>query len=720
MSRIFRAAFVGLVALVTSAACGGRADDGAPRGVAGGYANEGGVALGPGAPASAGAGALGPGAPASAGAGALDAGASPSPGAGVLGCAGIGDAAALAAVASNFVSVSLGNDFACALTASGAVQCWGNGQVGSSTYPVTVPGLESGATAISAGNMHACAVTRFGAVQCWNYDQGTGGAPQATVVPGLERGIAAVSVRSYAGFPYAGGGTVCAVTASGAAECWGDNTYGQLGNGSIGPAAGSTVPVPVTGLDHGVIAVSVGDAAACAITAGGAVQCWGDNAFGQLGTDPRVLAFSLVPVAVPGLTSGVTAVSAGDRAACALTADGQVTCWGSAWGFVSSNVPGPWGPVPIAGLSGGVTAVSVTGNDGCALTTGGGVMCWGDDVSPGNVYPPVTVAGLETGATAIAVGGYENARGACAVTGDGGVECWAGSSGSSVPKPFGLACAYENGDAGENSPNPVGSSTTGCADPLTFADPYVEANVRGAIGVPSGPIHPADVAGLTDLGMPPPPDTPTDPPPGYVGPVTSLAGVECLGNLRTINFEAYSVDLTPISGLSNLTVLDLLEPLETTIPRLPHVTEFQGDLHSNTADMLSALPSLRVLRLIRADVSTAPARAALSALTGLTTLSLPGAGLTDTAPLGALSLLADVDLDSNQIQDISSLSALANLRSLDLTGNLITDLSALVANVSLGYGTAIAIGSNPIDCTAQAQNIATLRARGVTLTTDCP
>jgi len=66
-------------------------------------------------------------------------------------------------------------------------------------------------------------------------------------------------------------------------------------------------------------------------------------------------------------------------------------------------------------------------------------------------------------------------------------------------------------------------------------------------------------------------------------------------------------------------------------------------------------------------------------------------------------------LQRRGIQDISSLSALANLRSLDLSGNQIADLSPLVANVSLGYGTGIAIEGNPIDCTAQAQNIATLR-----------
>jgi Leucine Rich Repeat (LRR) protein/regulator of chromosome condensation (RCC1) repeat-containing protein len=720
MNRILRAPSVAFVALVTTAACG-RVDEGAPTGAGGGYANEGGVAVGAGAPPSS-------------GAIALDAGPSPSAGASLLGCPDAGDAAAT--VASNFVAVSVGDEIACALTVSGAVQCWGSTPIASgSAYPATIPGLESGATAISAGYLYACALVN-GAAQCWGYNENTSSVSPVTVVPGLESGIVAVSVGTVASAPSdAAPFSACAVTASGAVQCWGDNTYGQLGNGSSGFSSNDAgvvshpskaVPVPVTGLDNGVTAISVGGVDACAVTAGGAVQCWGDNTYGQLGVDPMALAFSAVPVTVPGLTSGVTAVSVGDRAACALTAGGQVTCWGNAWGTASGfifQVAGPWGPVPIAGLSGGVTAVSVTGNDGCAVTTGAGVMCWGDDVSLGNVYPPMTVAGLESGATAIAVGGRDYSISACAVTGDGRVECWAGLSVgiTSLPTPFGLACAYENVDAGGNTPDSADSSTTGCADPLTFADPYVEANVREAIGVPSGPIHPADVAGLTDLEMLQPPGTPSNPPPGYVGPVTSLDGIQCLWNLRTIYFEAYFVDLTPLSDLPNLTVLSLLEACETTVPRLPQVTEFLADLHSNTADWLAALPSLRVLRVLNSGaLSTAQARAALSAMTGLATLSVPGAGLTDTAPLAALSLLTDVDLSGNQIQDISSLSALANLRSLDLSNNLVTDLSPLVANVSLGHGTGIAIGGNPIDCLAQAQNIATLRARGVTLTTDCP
>ena len=305
MNRTLRAELAGFVALVTTAACGGRVNDGAPGGVAGGYAHEGGVALDAGAPPSA-------------GASALDAGPSPSAGASALGgCPGAVDAGVTAAVESNFVAVSVGDGFACALTARGAVQCWGSSPVVAwSAYPVTIPGLETGATAISAGNLYACALTASGAVQCWGLIQNTGSVSPVTVVPGLESGIVAVSVGSTAGGPPRPPGgaasfSACAVTASGAVQCWGDNTYGQLGNGSSGFSSSGmgvvstpseAVPVPVTGLDSGVTAVSVSGVNACAITAGGAVKCWGDNTYGQLGIDPMALAFSSVPVTVPGLT----------------------------------------------------------------------------------------------------------------------------------------------------------------------------------------------------------------------------------------------------------------------------------------------------------------------------------------------------------------------------------------------------------------------------------
>ena len=118
--------------------------------------------------------------------------------------------------------------------------------------------------------------------------------------------------------------SACAVLAGGGVECWGDNASGELGNNST---SNSWIPVPVAGLSSGVTAVSVGNASAGAITAGGGVACWGDNGSGELGNNSTVS--SPVPVPVTGLSSGVTAVSVGGDSACAVAAGGGVECWGN-------------------------------------------------------------------------------------------------------------------------------------------------------------------------------------------------------------------------------------------------------------------------------------------------------------------------------------------------------------------------------------------------------
>jgi alpha-tubulin suppressor-like RCC1 family protein len=122
----------------------------------------------------------------------------------------------------------------------------------------------------------------------------------------------------------AGYGFACAVNASGGVVCWGNNGWSQLGNNST---TNSSVPVQVSGLTSGATGVSAGDGFACAVNASGGVVCWGSGLYGELGDNSQ--ANSSVPVQVSGLTSGVTAVSAGEANACALTAGGGVECWGS-------------------------------------------------------------------------------------------------------------------------------------------------------------------------------------------------------------------------------------------------------------------------------------------------------------------------------------------------------------------------------------------------------
>ena len=126
-----------------------------------------------------------------------------------------------------------------------------------------------------------------------------------TPVSRLGSGVAALAVGGY---------HTCALTTGGASTCWGDNQYGQLGDGT---RTQRVTPTPVIGLDSGVAGVAAGYSHTCAVTTGGGVLCWGYNQYGQLGdgtTTQRV-----TPTPVSGLGTGVAALAAGRYHTCALT-----------------------------------------------------------------------------------------------------------------------------------------------------------------------------------------------------------------------------------------------------------------------------------------------------------------------------------------------------------------------------------------------------------------
>ena len=128
-------------------------------------------------------------------------------------------------------------------------------------------------TALTAGVMFTCAV-RSGQSWCW----GRNAAGQLGDGTRDERAVSVAVVGLSAACGITAGGSTCAL--AGVAYCWGANTFGRLGDGTD---TSRTLPVAVIGLPPGVAALSAGAEHACALTQGGALFCWGANSQGQLG-----------------------------------------------------------------------------------------------------------------------------------------------------------------------------------------------------------------------------------------------------------------------------------------------------------------------------------------------------------------------------------------------------------------------------------------------------
>jgi alpha-tubulin suppressor-like RCC1 family protein len=293
----------------------------------------------------------------------------------------------MVALDAGVVSISTGTDHGCATLTTGTVLCWGsndsgqlgNGSTTNSLAPVAVTGLPAAATAVACGGSHSCAIAG-GALYCWGENStgelGNGtttGTETPGLVVGLDGGVAAVQANQ---------GVTCALTQRGDLFCWGQNPEGLLGNGNgqiIGNANGipSTIPAQVTGLASGVTDFSIGSNHGCAVIDGGAVECWGQNFFGELGDGNAVAQGA--PVPVNGLASGFKSVTVGDQHSCALNQQGGVFCWGrGSYGEMGNGMTTDQNDTPTAvtGLASGVLAVAAGDGHTCALTDGG-LLCWG-------------------------------------------------------------------------------------------------------------------------------------------------------------------------------------------------------------------------------------------------------------------------------------------------------------------------------------------------------
>jgi alpha-tubulin suppressor-like RCC1 family protein len=309
--------------------------------------------------------------------------------------------------------VVTGDFFACALLTAGGVDCWGDnsfGQLGNGTktnslIPVVVENSQgtgplSGVVQVAAGKYHVCVRLASTTVDCWGdnsyYELGDD-TNQEHLRPNPVLNSAGTGPLGNQVWISASQYDSCSVQADGSARCWGLNQFGVLGDGTQAPRSrpSGVKAASGTGFLANVKTISASPTHTCALLKTGVVDCWGFNSSGQLGDG--TVTTRLRPVAVKNsrgtgplvhvtqLTTGGGS-SAGDHS-CALLSNHTAVCWGG-------NFFGQLGdgtntdrsrPVGVAntlgkGLLTHVLAISAGPITTCARTTGG-TFCWGFDTA---------------------------------------------------------------------------------------------------------------------------------------------------------------------------------------------------------------------------------------------------------------------------------------------------------------------------------------------------
>jgi alpha-tubulin suppressor-like RCC1 family protein len=311
-------------------------------------------------------------------------------------------------LSSGAAEVVTGWGHTCALTTNGGVKCWGynkNGELGNGANdnlnrPVDVRGLSGGVIALEAGDDHTCALLSGGQVKCWGFNEygqlGDGTAENRNTpveVAGLYGAVQTLA---------AGWGHTCALTAAGGVKCWGNNHYGQLGIEA--EKENIHEPVNVSGLSYSVKAISADGGQTCVITDQSLVMCWGNNKYGQLGDGTAEV--RKLPVVVAGLTLKPAAIGVGWNHTCVVDAGGEMACWG--WNYYGQLGNGmrttSTVPVRANAMMGGVAQIALGWGHMCVITDTGGVQCWGlnefgqvGDGSTADSYLPMDVLGLSGG-----------------------------------------------------------------------------------------------------------------------------------------------------------------------------------------------------------------------------------------------------------------------------------------------------------------------------------
>ncbi|MGC4111231.1 MAG: cutinase family protein [Nocardioides sp.] len=279
-----------------------------------------------------------------------------------------------------WAQVSTSGASTCGVRQDGTLWCWGlndYGQLGRArSHPVHKPhqvGKNSTWASVTTAWTHSCGIRTNGTLWCWGQNRwgqlGIGtidrshGKPQRV---GTATDWASVS---------AAGWHTCATDDTGAAYCWGHNTFGEVGDGTI---ATRSSPTPVDG-GQTWIQLSTAWAQTCGITQTGRLLCWGFNRQGQLGDGTLTNRSEPGPV---DSSEAWTQVTTGDGSTCATASDGRLWCWGdNRYGQLGSTADEQPDPTPtlVAALTTPVQLTSAGWLHTCAIPVGAAFTCWGND-----------------------------------------------------------------------------------------------------------------------------------------------------------------------------------------------------------------------------------------------------------------------------------------------------------------------------------------------------
>ncbi|HLY09311.1 MAG TPA: RCC1 repeat-containing protein [Planctomycetota bacterium] len=332
-------------------------------------------------------------------------------------------------------ALARGYEFSLALASDGSVWSWGfntAGQLGrttgaapSSLTPAMISGLPA-MTAVAAGYQHSLGLAGDGSVWSWGDDtygqlgDGFTGLPNPfpTKIIGLS-GITAIA---------AGSSFSMAIKNDGSVWAWGNNQFGTIGNGLVGAAVPS--PVQVNNL-NGITQIAAGGFHALALRNDGTVWGWGDNSRGQVGMGSFTPLNVAAPTQVLSL-SNVISIAGGTSHSLAALSNGTAWAWGDSYGYGALGNGAQSAlvntPVQVLNLT-SVLAVSGGYFHSVALLNDGTVWTWGENIlgelgiGAGNEESIATQVDNLTQVTAVA-GGSGHSLG---LRSDGSVWAWGGN-----------------------------------------------------------------------------------------------------------------------------------------------------------------------------------------------------------------------------------------------------------------------------------------------------